>query len=76
MAVIVALLAWAFSTISADVSELKTDVRTIVKEAAEARVELVRGIGAVERQSALTNQKLDTTNQRLDNVITELRRRP
>ena len=58
-AIIVGLFAVAYVNLRSDVADLKTDTREITRQLNQTRVEIVKALGAVERQAATTNARLD-----------------
>jgi hypothetical protein len=59
LGVLIALVSIVYFGLKSDIDDLKKDVKEIVKQSAETRVDLVRAIGAVEKQGASTNARLD-----------------
>jgi hypothetical protein len=68
LGVMIALTSVIYLNLKSDIDELKKDSKDLVKQASDTRVDLVRAIGAVEKQAA-------ATNARLDQLITDGRQR-
>jgi hypothetical protein len=80
LTVLVAVVAFGVSSVTGDITELKTSSITLTKAINDTRVdmvgqmgslktELVQAIGGVKEQAAITNGKIDVTNQRLNDLI-------
>lgn len=69
LGILVVLVGLIFATMKGDVDELKKDVKEIIRQSADTRVEMVKAMGAVEKQAT-------ATNARLDQLILDGRQRP
>jgi len=58
-AAVIGLVLYVHAGDKTDIDELKKASRDTIKEIADTRVELVRAIGAVEKQAIATNSRLD-----------------
>jgi hypothetical protein len=73
LAIIIALISAIYLSMRGDIDELKKLGRDTTKEISETRTSLISSIKDVEKQAAISNTRLDSTNTRLDSILQELK---
>ena len=78
LAAIGTLMWFYLSGMRADLNALRSDlfenVSAVRRDLSDTRVEFTKAIGNVEKEVAITNGKLDTTNAKLGAIVSELQR--
>jgi hypothetical protein len=62
------------SSVREDVNLLRSEATGIRHDLSDARLELTKAVGNVEKEVAITNGKLETTNANLAAIVSELQR--